>query len=151
MRKAPKRKNGVPAPRTGSRRRLDDDAIKRVCELIGLWTNPPLTWEALTERVSEGGRVGWTRQTLAGNVKIAEAFDRKKVDLRSGKSKLPRDPALVILRRDIEERDAQILRLKDILRSYEERFLVMIRNASVRGISQDELEHPLIPIDRKSI
>ncbi|KQQ45673.1 hypothetical protein ASF58_19045 [Methylobacterium sp. Leaf125] len=110
-----------------------------------------MTWEALTEDIARRERGGWTRQSLAGNARISEAYDKRKRELGSGKAKVPRDPAIVILKRDIQERDVEIARLKDLLSAYEERFLVMLRNAAVRGLKPEELEKALPPIDRKSI
>ncbi|MPR13130.1 hypothetical protein [Microvirga tunisiensis] len=92
---------------------------------------------------------GWSRQALSGNSRIAETYKQRKVDLRKGKSRKSPDPALDVVQRQLKDREAQITDLKVKLVQYEERFITMIRNAAVHGLTQHELEEPLPDIDRK--
>lgn len=136
-------------PRTGKRRRLDEAAIERVCAFIRVWPHAPLTWEELTAAVADRERGGWTRQTLSTNGRIAEVYAERKAALRKKPARPPRDPALIMLQRDVEHRDGEIARLQGKLVEYEERFLVMRRNAAIRGLTEEELLRPLLPVDRK--
>lgn len=135
-------------PRTGPRRAIDDAAVQRVCQLIRNWpATIPLTWEALVKMTAQVEKGGWTRQGLNRHKAIVDAFQQRKLDLRKS-PKPSKDPLVVVLRRQIEDRDAENRTLREKLSHYEERFIVMIRNATARGLTQNDLEAPLPPIDR---
>lgn len=137
--------------RSGQRKALDDGAVERVVAVIRNWPCPPLTWKLLTESVARKEAGGWTRQALAGKSSIADAFRKKKDDFRRGIRRPAKDPAVVILSRQIEGLKAQVDELKATLSKYEERFLTMLRNAAVRGISPSDLEKSLPSIDRAGV
>ena len=130
---------------------MDPKSVQGVCELIRSWPTLPLTWDLITGSVALRGIGGWTRQALAGNERILEAYRQRKVALAKGKTKTSRDPAVVVLKRQVEDLQARLADVQGKLAAYEERFLIMIRNAAVKGVSPDELERPLLPIDRKAI
>ncbi|TPJ43459.1 hypothetical protein FJ434_01285 [Mesorhizobium sp. B2-5-13] len=142
MRKRPQKKN--------PRKRIDGEAVERICALIRSWPSSPLTWEALVEAIAQSERSEWTRQGLSNHEDIGDAYRTRKVDLRNG-PKPVRDPEVVILKRQAEEKETAISKLEAKLAHYEERQIIMMRNAVVRGITLEELERPLPPIDRTSI
>ena len=139
------------APRRGPRKALDDDAVKQVCEIIRSWPRAPMTWDSIVAIVAQQQKGGWTRQALSGNPTIADAYARRKDELRKGKTRPSRDPAIDVLQRQVKDLKAEVEGLRAKLSEYEARFVAMIRNASVRGITQEELERALPSIDRKSI
>lgn len=144
------RKTAGKRARKKTRRKIDVEAAERVCALIRSWPSSPLTWEVLVEVVAQRERGGWTRQALSSHEDISSAYRARKDDLRKG-PKADRDPELVILMRKVEEKEFVIKKLEEKLAHYEERQITMMRNAVVRGITMEELERPLPPIDRASI
>lgn len=138
-------------PRTGPRRAIDEAAVQRVCQIIRTWpATIPLTWEALVKMTAQVEKGGWTRQGLNRHKAIVDAFQQRKIDLRKS-PKPSKDPLVVVLRRQIEDREAENQFLREKLAHYEERFIVMIRNATARGLTRNDLEAPLPPIDRARI
>lgn len=143
---------GAAKTRIVSRQPIDVAARQRVCSLIRSWPEgTPLTWESLVAMLAQGSKGAWSRQALSRHPEIVEALHRRKDDLRKGKPKVSRDPAIVVLGRQVAEKDAEIVELRNRLARYEERFLTMIRNAAVRGLTQADLERPLPTIDRKRV
>ena len=137
------------SPRTGPRRPIDAAAEERICRIIRTWPEAvPLTGEALVGLISTSEGGGWTRQALSRHEAITDAFAKRKGELRKGK-KAPKDPLVIVLQRQVADRDARIAQLEKLLAHYEERFVAMIRNATARGLTQAELEAPLPPIDRR--
>ena len=110
-----------------------------------------MTWETIVVALDRR-RIGkWTRQALAGNARILKAYQDRKAGLAAGKTRRSRDPAMVVMNRQVEQLEAEIAGLKEKLNAYEERYAIMLRNASVRGLTEGDLTRPLHSIDRKAI
>lgn len=136
------------------RQPIDPAATNRVCSLLRAWPEEtPLTWDAVVDAVAGSGKGTWTRQALSRHDAIVEAYHRRKDEIRAGrgKAKVVRDPAIVVLQRQLEAKEVEIGELKRVLARYEERFLTMIRNAAVRGVTEEELHRALPPIDRRRV
>ena len=125
--------------------------VERTCKLIRSWP-APLTWKIIVAVIERREKHRWSRQGLAGHEEIAKAFRERKNELREGKKKGKKeslDPTLNLLKRQLKDRVAEIAALKGLLARYEERFIIMIRNAALHGIAQNELEEPLQEIHRQ--
>lgn len=138
------------APRSGSRQHLDEAVVARIREVVQSWPELPLRWEDLVATLRQRGVGGWTRQALAAKPEIAEAVRARKQALAKGSKRRTRDPEVVVLRRQVEGLQARVEELLAQLGWYEERHLIMLRNASVRGLTEADLMKPLAPIDRSS-
>lgn len=136
--------------RRGRRKPLDARAVERVVALIRAWPALPLTWEVVVRAVAAAENGGWSRQSLSGNERISRTYKDRHSALSAGRTRIPRDPAAVVLQNLNRDLNARLAEMEQLLRQYEERFLTILRNASARGISQEMLEGPLDPINRRA-
>lgn len=90
----------------------------------------------------------WTRQALSAKPEIVEAIRARKDALAKGTKRRSRDPEVVVLRRQVDGLQAEMKDLAEKLAWYEERHLIMLRNAAVRGLTESDLMKTLPPIDR---
>jgi hypothetical protein len=142
------RRPPIGAPRSGSRQHLDEAVVARICEVIRSWPEPPLRWEDLVATLRQRGIGSWTRQALSGKAEIVEAVKVRKEALAKGAKRRSRDPEVVVLRRQVEGLQAELKDTAAKLAWYEERHLIMLRNASVRGLTEEDLMKPFPAIDR---
>ncbi|HML44356.1 MAG: hypothetical protein DI565_05065 [Ancylobacter novellus] len=142
------RRSPARAPRTGSRRHLDEATVARIREVILTWAALPLRWEDISAALKQLGVGSWTRQALAAKPEIVDAVKTRKVALAGGAKRRSRDPEVVILRRQVEDLQERMKELAERNAWYEERHLIMLRNAAVKGVSEAELMKALPPIDR---
>ena len=142
------RRPPIGTPRSGSRQHLDEAVVARICEVIRSWQEPPLRWEDLVATLRQRGIGSWTRQALSGKAEIVEAIKDRKEALAKGAKRRSRDPEVVVLRRQVDGLQAQLKEIAEKLAWYEERHLIMLRNASVRGLTEEDLMKALPAIDR---
>lgn len=155
-------------PRSAARRALTAIDIERIREIVRSWPSEPFTWELVRERVTReiqkagayGKRwgsdaAGWSRQALSGQLRIKEAYDLRKRELRIDRErtkKYPsrnRDPETIVLRRDRDGLKIRVLELEAKLAAYEERFQTTLYNVALGAQTEKELLRPLLPkIDR---
>lgn len=136
------------APRSGPRQHLDDATLARIRGVIQAWPDLPLRWEDLVALLKRQGVGSWTRQALSAKPEIVEAVKARKDALAKGAKRRSRDPEVVVLRRQVEGLQTQVKELTEKLAWYEERHLIMLRNAAVRGLTEADLMKALPPIDR---
>ncbi|MGX9982574.1 hypothetical protein [Methylobacterium fujisawaense] len=136
------------SPRSARRQHLDETAVARICEVIRSWPESPLRWEDLVAVLRQRGIGSWTRQALSSKPAIIQAIQARKDALAKGVKRPRRDPEVVVLRRQVDDLRVRNEELLAKLAWYEERHLVMLRNASVRGLTEAELMKALPPIDR---
>jgi hypothetical protein len=137
--------------RKQSQRKLSSLDVTKICSLLESWQGRKITWDLVVEHTE--GYVGhrWTRQALEKHERIKTAYQTRRTALRTGGA--PRrpesvDPADILLRRRVEELQAEIGQLKAQIATYEDLFIRHHYNAHARGISEGELAAPLPPIDR---
>ncbi len=107
-----------------------------------------MRWEDLVAVLRQRGIGSWTRQALSSKPAIIQAIQARKDALAKGVKRPRRDPEVVVLRRQVDDLRVRNEELLAKLAWYEERHLVMLRNASVRGLTEAELMKALPPIDR---
>lgn len=143
------RQSTRPSRRSGPTRRIDAAAEERICRMIRTWPDSALlTWKGIVALVAASERGGWTRQAISRRTAVSAAFQKRKNELRKGK-KTSKDPLIIVLKQQLADKDARMQRLEALLAIYEERYVTMIKNATVRGLTQPELEAPLLPNDRR--
>lgn len=135
-------------PRTRRRQHLDETVVARIREVVQTWPELPLRWVDLIAALQQRKVGSWTRQALAAKPEIVEAVTARKQALARGTKRRTRDPEVVVLRRQVEGLQAQVEELLGKLAWYEERHLIMLRNASVRKLTEHDLMKDLPPIDR---
>ena len=146
--KSPLRRPGRSTkPRSRGRTRIDADTAERICALIRSWPSGPMTWELLVETLATRGDGAWTRQGLHKHAVIAAEFAKRKKELRNG-DRVVVDPERAVANQRIAELTSKVFELERKLAHYEERHVTMMRNAAVRGMTMEELERPLPPVDR---
>ncbi len=124
---------------------LTDGDVERIVKLLDAWTGP-LTWELFLKAAYRLTGYHYTRQALAKKSRIQAAFTRRQAaELVQGR------PALTHAQRReavIKTQREEIQRLgfeNDALLEQFRRWLV---NASIHGVTVDQLNSPLAPIDR---
>jgi len=122
--------------------------VARICEVIQAWPELPLRWVDLIAALKQRKVGSWTRQALGAKAEIVEAVTARKKALARGTKRRTRDPEVVVLRRQVEGLQAQVDELLGKLAWYEERHLIMLRNASLRKLTEHDLMKDLPPIDR---
>ena len=138
-------------PRTGRRQHLDEATVARIREVIAGWQELPLRWEDLVQVLRQRQVGSWTRQALSTKPEIVEAVKARKEALARGAKRRTRDPEVVILRRQVEDLRKEVKDLAEINARYEERHLMVLRNALIRGLTEGDLLRPLPAIDRSGI
>jgi len=128
---------------------LDDLAIAKIVEILDGWSGK-LTWDSLISDVELKLKESYTRQTLAKHARIKSAYDLTKERLKgSSMDNKITSPEIQILLQKIEKLEAQNTRLEQENQNLLMQFTTWAYNAYAKGITKDNLNQPLPPIDRK--
>lgn len=127
---------------------LNEKDIEAICSILDGWSGK-LTWEALIAET--GKRIGqeFTRQTFNRHTRIKKAYDLRKVALRDNHGRP--EVRSVELQKALEVIDrlrAENQRLKAENDRLLERFVRWSNNSISRGVTMEQLDHPLVPVDR---
>ena len=128
-------------------RNLTNDDIDRIALLIDGWSGK-LTWKLLIEAIADRTSQTYTRQTLAKHAKIQAAYENKEIKPASAKA-ASFTPELKAAEQTIERLEATVRRLTHENNSLLEQFVRWAHNASGRGLDEDFLNRPLLPVDRE--
>jgi hypothetical protein len=129
-----------------------------IVALIRDWPALPITWEDIRQSIGRGlPKSGsrnrtikvWSRQSLSGNVEIKKAYDDRRAQLldemrRGGKRRQrSRDPAIIVVERQVERLKAENEELRAQLAAYEARFRRMVMNMHRGKATEEGLDAPL--------
>lgn len=127
---------------------LSDKDIELICEVIDAWSGK-LTWEKLTATVEVRLGRRYTRQTLCSHKRISSAFKQRKGDAATTKPDQGETPMEIkVLLDKIERLTHENQRLSMENEQLLGQFARWLNNAANRGISPEQLNNPLPPIDR---
>ena len=139
----------IPTPRRTAIRKLNESDVQNIVGIIDGWPSQSMTWVALVDQVTAVLGHTWTRQALEKHEAIKAAYQRVRDDRRPGGKRQPTDPAEVLLTRRVEGLKQEVEQLRRQVAGYEERFIRYQYNAYAQGMTPQELERPLPPIDRR--
>lgn len=117
---------------------------QRIIKLIEEWSGPKLTWPLLVEACKVKLNISRARQSLMKLTAVDMAMKDRKAALKETTSK----PGWV---KDIQQANERIEKLteanqqlKIVNKKLLERFIIWQANADLHGISQADLERPLV-------
>lgn len=124
--------------------RVSPEYVEVVVGLLHGWTGK-LTWPLLIAAAKERTGLEYTRQNLMRYSDIFDVFGRKKDELRGapGKEK-PKSIAEQRIQRLQNELATERAKNKRLL----DRHARWVVNASMRGLTEEDLDEELIPIER---
>jgi hypothetical protein len=132
------------------KQRLNPNDVKLACQLINeMAINLRPTWDRVILIVHEVTLKTFTRQSLSANEQISEAY-QQRVDAYRKFSLGGKLPAEKIEDPDFAHKQLrdEIADLKLTVEIYDEILMRIIANAIKNGISQEQLEAPLEPIEQ---
>ncbi|MBX9348502.1 hypothetical protein K5M36_15510 [Chromobacterium vaccinii] len=144
----------MPPRKLAQRRHLTERQILHIATLIKEWTTPtPPTWEKIVTLVAQELHHQWSRQTLQSHPQIKQAYENKvaacRSQLKTGKQPPQRLPEHIVLEQKLEQLKNENEELQARLHEYDELLLCYLGNAIRYGVTQEQLEQPLIPPSRQ--
>ncbi|MEO9383642.1 hypothetical protein [Chromobacterium phragmitis] len=144
----------MPPRKPAQRRHLTERQILHIATLIKEWTTPtPPTWEKIVTLVAQELHHQWSRQTLQSHPQIKQAYENKvatcRSQLKTGKQPPQRLPEHIVLEQKLEQLKNENEELQARLHEYDELLLCYLGNAIRYGVTQEQLEQPLIPPSRQ--
>jgi hypothetical protein len=153
-----------PSPRA---KPIKDERIRQVItrsvrewirQIILAWEGPRIEWEEVRKVVQRKyPRGDWKRQSLARHPRIQQAFndakrrlarERDETRSRAGKAIRPKAGSDEFLQGRIEFLAGRVRELEMENTRLKERFVRWERNAFTAGMTMQQLDRPLLPIDR---
>ena len=133
------------AKKTQRAKNLSSEDVRKIVELINAWTER-LTWDRLIDKLFRSLYQKYTRQALAKHDVISRAFAAKQKALRvpGPAGKVFADPVKKVEAEKLERLKNEIKSLEQIIASYEEKFVIWATNAKLHGMTDKELNKPLI-------
>lgn len=131
-------------------RNLSDADIKEIVEILDGWTTKDLSWQRLVDEVSRRTFRTYTRQALFKKERIRIAFETTKKRFPATKNTPSRNvsPEVQSLLDCKARLEAKIERLEAENNRLLEQLVVLSRNAYARGLSAEDLNQPLPPVNR---
>ena len=132
---------------------LSESRVLHITKLIsGLPSQTSPTWERIVKEVESQTGCLWSRQALEAHVKIKLAYKNKKQEFRAlsstGMSPRTRLPEKMILEQKYQSLRDENSELRNTLLDYDVRLITYTQNAINHGITQEQLERPLVPPHR---
>jgi len=128
---------------------IDKADVRKVKEILDGWDGK-LTWEYLVDEFETRIGRAITRQALSRNADIRNAFNDRKTFLASGVSIKSKPQSLNSAAQSIDRLKAENMRLEKENERLLEMFLVWQYNAYKLGLSENQLNEALPPIDRRN-
>ncbi len=144
----------MPPRKPNQRRHLTERQILHIAALIKEWANSaPPTWERIVTLVAQELHHQWSRQTLQSHPQIKQAYENKvaacRYQLKTGKQPPQHLPEHIVLEQKLEQLESENEELNARLHEYDELLLRYLGNAIRYGVTQEQLEQPLIPPSRQ--
>ncbi|MEC5216166.1 hypothetical protein RCH09_001103 [Actimicrobium sp. GrIS 1.19] len=132
---------------------LTEQRVSYIKKLIAsLPGNKQLTWNELVGEIKNQTSYLWSRQALQSHSEIKTAYENKREEYRKFRKtgKPPREllPEHEILAQKYAGVRAENAELLKTLHAYDVRLITYLQNAIGKGISQEQLERPLVPPNR---
>jgi hypothetical protein len=121
--------------------------VDAIVGLIDGWTGK-LTWDLLREAIASRTSQIYERQALASHEAIQRAFTSRKSTPTAAK-KAFLSPELEVAEQAIDRLEATVKRLTHENNTLIEQFVRWAHNASLRGLDEDFLNQPLLPVNRE--
>jgi hypothetical protein len=155
-----------PPKRSGPRFTITPSVEKWIRDTILAWPGPDIGWEEVRDRVKKKYPNGvWARQSLARHEVVQKAFQAAKKRLAeeeahrkaqehiriTGKAPKPAKPKSgteEYMRDRIQFLEGENRQLNDENKTLKDRFIRWQRNAFMAGITAEQLDRPVRPIDR---
>lgn len=129
---------------------ITEENLEDIIMLINTWEGK-LTWDLLCSEVSQLLNIkSIERQSLANYSDIQKAFSTRKQRIKEN-SKANPQPNVTIdyLQKQVNNLKAQVQRLEEINEQYKQKFIVWQYNAYMHGMTEDNLNKPLIAVNRQ--
>jgi len=128
---------------------LTENDIQAIISIIDGWQDGKLTWDNICNKVSDLVGKKPTRQSLNAHELIKNAYLSKKgVMKNSGNSKRLSANQQIASDR-INNLESKVARLEMEVRKKDEKYVIWQYNAYKHGMTEEELNQPLPPIDRE--
>lgn len=115
--------------------------------IIG-WSDSSITWEEVCDECQTILNHRPSRQTLSYHKEIIEAFKSKKNGIKNGKNMLKKPSSLSIAADTIFRLESDCYRLEQENKALKQQFVFWQFNAYKYGITEQQLNEPLPPVDR---
>ncbi|WP_439258036.1 hypothetical protein [Lonepinella sp. BR2271] len=129
---------------------ITEENLEEVIYLINTWEGK-LTWDLLCEKVAQLLNIkSIERQSLANYPDIQQAFSKKKLKIKET-HKVEPIPNINIdyLIKQVKSLKAQIQRLEEINERYKQQFIVWQYNSYMHGMTEEELNKPIVAVNRQ--
>lgn len=126
------------------RAQITERDVTAICRIISD-ARRPLKWDEIVSQVADELGQTWTRQALERHSAIKEAYRTR----RTNKTATAVDPAVILLMNKIAVLRQENERLEKLVENYQAMFVRYQYNAHARKIGPDELDKPLLPVDRR--
>ena len=123
--------------------------VKAILSVIDGWEAPRLTWKALIARIANVLHVTYVRQALARYPEVAQAFSRRQAELAAEPRRKTYSGELQVANDRIQRLVAENKRLHALNDALLERFVTWSYNASLFGLDEQKLDHPIPPAARR--
>jgi hypothetical protein len=154
-RKRPARTGRAGSPPGKKRLMIKEKTESRIREIIETWSEPRITWEALTEVVNAEFQGDWSPQALMKHKSLKKAYDRVKDRLRelAAKGGQPRrraegDGTIEVMRKQLRAAREEIEKLRSTNQKLLDKFVRWKSNAYLKGWSVKDLDAKLDKPDR---
>lgn len=132
-------------------RNLSDVDIKEIVEILDGWTAEELSWQRLVDEVSRRTFRTYTRQALFKKERIRIAFEitKKRCPVIKDTPSRKISPEVQFILDSKARLEAKVERLEVENNRLLEQLVVLSRNAYARGLSAEDLNRPLPPVNRR--
>lgn len=120
-----------------------------IINTINGWADNSITWQDVCEECKSFLKNKPSRQALSYHKEIYEAFKSKKNDIKNNKNNFKQPSSITIAVQRIFNLEAHLKLLEDENTALKKQFVYWQYNASKHGITKQQLNEPLPPIDRE--
>lgn len=120
-----------------------------IINTINGWANNSITWQDVCDECKSFLRNKPSRQSLSYHKEIYKAFKSKKDGIKNGKNNFKQPSSITIAVQRIFNLEAHLKQLEDENSALKKQFVYWQYNASKHGITKQQLNEPLPPVDRE--
>lgn len=116
----------------------------KIMDLINTWPkDDKLTWDVLCDKLVKVIHKRPSRQSLSSHARIAECFNLKKANIKSGELHIVKPANFNVACQRIKRLESENESLRAINNKYMEQFKVWLYNAHLKQITIEDLNNPL--------
>lgn len=129
---------------------ITEENLEEILLLINTWDSK-LTWDLLCHKVAELLNVrSIERQSLANYPDIQKAFSKRKQKIKEQEAAIPeKNVTIDYLKKQVNNLKAQVQRLEGINDRYKKTFIIWQYNAYMKGMTENDLNKPLVAVNRQ--